>query len=208
MNSADLHAGATMTTLQKFNPARCAVLAMDLQESILGFLQDPSALLSTVRSVIDAVRQAGGQASYVRVGFLPADVGAFPEHSAMGARIRAAGPNMHADSPMTAVHRAVAPRPGDIVVRKTRVGAFSTTDLHRQLQAAAVDTLVLTGVHTSGVILSTVREAHDLDYRVIVLADGCADPDTQVHAFLVDRIFPKQASVCTAAALRGMLTGH
>lgn len=178
---------------------------MDFQKSILRFLGNSADLLSTVGGVIDVVRQSGGRAGFVRVGFMPAEVDSFPEHSAMGARIRAAGPHMHADSEMTAVHDAIRPHPGDIVVRKTRVGAFSTTDLHLQLKAAGIDTVVLTGVHTSGVVLSTVREAHDLDYQIIVLSDGCADPDSDVHQFLVGRVFPKHASVCTAADLRGLL---
>lgn len=193
--------------MDRVDPTRCTVLAMDVQKSILGFLPDPADLLSTIGGVIDAVRRGGGRAGYVRVGFLAAEVGLFPAHSAMGARVRAAGPNMHADSGMTAVHPAIEPQPGDVVVRKTRVGAFSTTDLHLQLKAASVETLVLTGVHTSGVVLSTAREAHDLDYRIIVLSDGCADPDPEVHAFLMGRIFPKQASVRTAAELCGMLRG-
>lgn len=95
---------------------------------------------------------------------------------------------------------------GDIVVRKTRVGSFSTTNLDLQLKSAGIDTLILTGVHTSGVILTTVREAHDLDYRVIVLSDACADPDPEIHEFLVTRILPKQALVCSSAALRRAMT--
>ena len=184
---------------------RCAVLAMDFQKSILAFLSEPSELLSRARDVCDTVRQRGGRVAFVRVGFFQQEVQAFPAHSAMGARIRAAGPNMHAESDMTAVHEALAPQPQDIVVRKTRVGAFSTTNLHMRLKASGIDTLVLTGVHTSGVVLTTVREAHDLDFRVIVLSDCCADPDPQVHDFLCGRIFPKQATVCTAAELHGSL---
>lgn len=180
---------------------------MDFQKSILGFLANPGGLLSIVGSVIDVVRQSGGHVAYVRVGFVPEEVASFPEHSAMGARVRAAGRNMHADSAMTAVHDAIRPQPGDLVVRKTRVGGFSTTDLHVRLKAAGVDTLVLTGVHTSGVVLSTLREAHDLDYRLIVLSDGCADPDPEAHDFLIGRLFPKHASVRTAADLRGLLCG-
>jgi nicotinamidase-related amidase len=186
--------------------ARCALLAMDFQQSILGFMPEPGPLLSTTRSAIDLVREAGGRVGYVRVAFRPEEVEAFPPHSAMGARVRASGSNMDADSPMTAIHGGIPPKSGDIVVRKTRVGAFSTTDLDLQLRNAGIDTLVLTGVHTSGVILTTVREAHDLDYRVIVLSDACADPDPEIHQFLVTRIFPKQATVCSAAALRAALT--
>ena len=62
-------------------------------------------------------------------------------------------------------------------MRKQRVGAFSTTDLHEQLQARGIDTLVLAGISTSGCVHSTVLDAFDRDYRVIVLSDACADPD-------------------------------
>ena len=171
----------------------------------MGSVQDPRSLLSNTSSVIAALRRVGGRAAYVRVAFWPLEVRAFPEHSAMGARVRAAGPNMHVDSSATAIDDSIAPHVGDIVVRKTRVGAFSTTSLDLQLRKANVDTLVLAGVHTSGVILSTVREAHDLDYRVIVLSDCCADPDVEVHDFLLGRIFPKQATVCTAVELSRVL---
>ena len=55
-------------------------------------------------------------------------------------------------------------------------------------------------------MLSTVIEAHDLDYRVFVLADGCADTDTEVHAFLLEKIFPRRAAVITLADLPGLLS--
>ena len=100
----------------------------------------------------------------------------------------------------------MAPAAGDVVVRKTRVGAFSTTDLHDQLQDMGIDTVVLAGISTSGVVLSTVIEAHDLDYRTIVLADGCADTDADVHAFLLERIFPRRADVIMLADLRALVS--
>ena len=83
-------------------------------------------------------------------------------------------------------------------MRKTRVGPFGTTDLHEQLQAKGIDTLILAGISTSGVVLSTVRDGHDRDYRLIVLSDLCADPEADVHEFLIERIFPRQAEVITS----------
>ena len=64
---------------------------------------------------------------------------------------------MGADSPATQIDERVAPAAGDIVVRKVRVGAFGTTDLDQQLRARGVDTLVLAGISTSGVTISTLR---------------------------------------------------
>ena len=87
-----------------------------------------------------------------------------------------------------------------------RVGAFSTTDLDAQLRGRGIDTLILAGISTSGVVLSTVRDASDRDYRVLVLADATADPDPGVHEFLIGRIFPRQADVITVGELEGLLS--
>lgn len=59
--------------------------------------------------------------------------------------------------------------------------------------------LVLCGIATSGVVLSTVREAADKDYRLTVLADLCADTDAEVHSVLIGKVFPRQARVTSAA---------
>ena len=121
----------------------------------------------------------------------------------MAATLARVGRTFDADAPATAVHERVAPEAGDIVVRKTRVGAFSTTDLDEQLRGRAITTLILAGISTSGVVLSTVPDAVDRDYRVFVLADASADPQPEVHEFLTERIFPRQAHVITTAQLRG-----
>lgn len=46
-------------------------------------------------------------------------------------------------------------------------------------------------------MLSTIREAFDKDYQQTVLSDACADTEEEVHQFLVQKIFPKQADVRT-----------
>jgi nicotinamidase-related amidase len=142
----------------------------------------------------------------VRVAFDDADFEAIPPTSRFADLVAQSGRTMHADSPATAVHESVAPEPGDLLVRKTRVGAFSTTDLDDQLRAHQVDTLILAGISTSGVVLSTVRDASDRDYRVFVLADASADPRPGVHEFLTEQIFPNQAQVITIADLDPLLS--
>jgi len=51
------------------------------------------------------------------------------------------------------------------------------------------------GYATSGVILSTVRYAADLDYNLYVVEDCCSDSDVDVHDFLINRILPRQADI-------------
>jgi nicotinamidase-related amidase len=112
---------------------------------------------------------------------------------------------MHKDDQSTAVHDEVAPQEGDIVVRKTRIGAFSTTDLEEQLQANGITTLVLAGFTTSGVVLSTLRDAIDRDYGVFVLSDGSADSQADVHTMLTEKVFPTHAHVVTAEEFVALL---
>ena len=62
------------------------------------------------------------------------------------------------------------------------------------------------GYATSGVVLSTVRAAAALDYRLVVVEDCCADQDADVHDFLTQRLFPRQAEVVTSGDVIQALT--
>jgi nicotinamidase-related amidase len=188
--------------LASIDPSRAALLVMDYQRGIIERLGEAGdTLVDAMASTLTAARELGVHVGYVRVAFTDDDIAAFPATSSMGARVGSMGLAMHDDSPATAVDERIAPQPGDIVVRKVRVGPFSTTDLAEQLLARGVDTLLLAGISTSGVVLSTVRDAADRDYRVVVVRDRCADPEPDVHEFLVERIFPRQATVVTSAEL-------
>jgi nicotinamidase-related amidase len=85
-------------------------------------------------------------------------------------------------------------------VTKLRVSAFAGSDLDVVLRADGIDTLVLTGIATSGVVLSTLRQAADLDYQLVVLEDGCLDADLEVHRVLMGKVFPRQAEVTSIDA--------
>ena len=194
-------------TLPRIDAGRTALLVMDYQAGILERLPYAEDLLALAAQTISRVRDHGGQICFVRVAFEDAEFDAIPETSMLHDRVTSARQAYHADSPGTAIHKRVAPQPGDIVVRKTRVGAFSTTDLDQQLRDRGIDTLILAGISTSGVVLSTVRDAHDRDYQVFVLGDLTADPDPEVHEFLTGRILPRQAHVITASDIDALLAG-
>lgn len=193
----------TTQAVEPIDPSNTALLIMDYQNGIIPMAPNPEELLASARQAIDLIRSHGATVGYVRVGFADAsEIG-----GSMGQRVGgvAALEHYHADHPNTQIHPAIAPDEGDIVVRKNRVGPFGSTDLHEQLQARGIDTLVLAGISTSGVVLSTVRDAHDRDYRLIVLADLCADRDPEVHEVLIGKVFPGQAEVISAAELNGLL---
>ena len=96
------------------------------------------------------------------------------------------------------IHPLVAPRFDEVVVTKHRVSAFSGTDLDMILRANGIETLLLAGIETGGVVLSTVRHGFDADYRIVVIDDCCSELDEEVHLTLMEKIFPRQAAVVTS----------
>jgi nicotinamidase-related amidase len=173
-----------------------ALLVMDVQQSIVDRIGDDADYLPRLRKAIDAASEAGVPVIYVVVGFRPG----FPEISTRNktfGAIRHAGALAEAD---LRIHPDIAPRAEDIVVTKKRVSAFAGSDLDLVLRAGEIDTLVLTGIATSGVVLSTVRQAADLDFALTVLSDGCLDTDPEVHHILTEKVFPRQADVTTIDA--------
>jgi nicotinamidase-related amidase len=195
----------TSESLDPISPATTALLVMDYQNGIISRVPKPGELLASARGVIQTVREHGGNVAYVRVAFADGDWDGVPETSHMAKRVKGYGDAFHVDSPNTQIPDEIAPQEGDIVVIKKRVGPFGSTDLHEQLQARGIDTLILAGISSSGVVLSTVRDAHDRDYRVVVLEDACADPDPEVHAFLMEKIFPHQVEVATVREFHSLL---
>jgi nicotinamidase-related amidase len=171
-----------------------ALLIMDVQQGVVERVSDPG-LLDRLAEALAAARTAGIPVVFVRVAFRPG----FPEASAANRTFSAlagtGGDRFGESSPATQIHGAVAPRPGEPIVVKKRVSAFTGSDLEVLLRSMNVSHLVLTGIATSGVVLSTLREAADRDYRLTVLADACADADEEVHRVLLGKVFPRQAAV-------------
>jgi nicotinamidase-related amidase len=89
---------------------------------------------------------------------------------------------------------------GELVVYKQRVGAFSENHLDLLLRSQGIDHLVLFGIATSGIVLSTIRRAFDMNYRCVVLKDACADRDEEVHRVLTEKVFARQGLVTTVDA--------
>ena len=169
---------------------------MDVQASIVDRVVGPAdELLAAIGRAIAAARASGILVVYVRVAFRSGN----PEVSAHN-RVFASlsGTAFAEDAPGTQIHPSVTPQPGDVVVTKKRVSAFAGSDLDMVLRAQSVTNLVLTGIATSGVVLSTLRQAADLDYGLTVLRDGCADGDPEVHRVLLEKVFPRQADVVSA----------
>jgi nicotinamidase-related amidase len=189
------------------DPARTALLVMDLQLDILAMVGAGAVALTTrTATVIDAARKSGVTVIYVVIGFRPG----YPEVSERNASFAAVkGTGRFVTTTAGAdIPPEIAPQDGDIVVVKHRVSAFYGTDLDQILRAKDIDTLLLCGVATSGIVLSTTRFAADADYRCAIVRDCCADRDDEVHRVLLDKVLARQATVITAADALAALSLH
>jgi nicotinamidase-related amidase len=171
---------------------------MDLQNGIVSlFAEKPEALLPFQQAVA-AARMNGVQVIYVRVA-LRAD---FPGVNPNNKTFFAAAQNgaMTDTDESTHIHSSVQPHKGEPIVTKRRVSAFTGSDLEVILHGRQIDNLILSGISTSGVVLSTLREAADKDFAIKVLSDACIDSDPEVHRVLTEKVFPRQADVMSTAA--------
>ena len=182
-----------------FEPAKSALMLMDFQNAIVGMVGEAApALLERAQKARAAAKAVGMAVMHVRVAFTDADYAAISERNKSFAAL---GKNrfLTDGSEPAAIHPALAPAADEEVFTKHRVGAFSTTNLAVRLSARGIDTLFLSGIATSGVVLSTLRDAADRDYRLCVIADVCADQDAEVHRVLTEKVFPRQADVIDLA---------
>ncbi len=185
--------------MEAFNISRTAILALDCQAGIVSvYAKPPEAFIEKAATALRAARQKGMQVIHVQVGFRPG----LPEISArnklFAAIINSPQHQEFFKGASGAIHSELGPETGDVVVTKHRVSPFTGTDLAMILRAKEIETIVLFGIATSGVVLSTLLDAADADYRVVVITDCCVDQDAELHDALLNRLFPRRAEVTTA----------
>jgi nicotinamidase-related amidase len=85
-----------------------------------------------------------------------------------------------------------------VIYKQQRYSAFSENSLNMILPARGIENLVFFGISTSGIVLSTLRQAFDLDYKCFIMKDACLDRDEEVHRVLTEKVLTALATVLTA----------
>jgi len=181
----------------KLDTKKTALLTLDMQKGILGFVPDAEKVIPVAAKAVDFVRKKQFLIIHVGLGFSQGHP-EIAEGETMFARVKQNNLFIRG-TPSAEFHAAIA-RPEELVVYKQRVGAFSENELHMILRSRRIENLVFFGISTSGIVLSTLRRAFDLDFQCIVLKDACFDPDSEVHRVLTEKVFPRQATVLTVDA--------
>jgi ureidoacrylate peracid hydrolase len=173
-----------------FDPARAAVLTIDLQNDFLhpkgaygraGQGSDAlRALPGKVRAVVDAVRKARGVYVSAQFTLVPGPGG----EPLIAPHLKALRPFLGKGDfcPGTFGHDLVADlAPADYTVEKVAYSAFHQTRLEYVLRAIGVEMLIVGGIVTNGGVASTVRDAHVRNIETILLGDGCGAFQPKVH---------------------------
>lgn len=177
-------------------PSNIALLTLDMQNGIFALLPDTETIVPAASKAVTFARAQGIPVIHVGLGFNSghpeiADGSPFAQVKQNNLYLRG--------TEATEFHSAIY-APGELVIYKQRISAFAHNELHTVLRSQGIGQLVLMGIATSGIVLSTVRQAFDLDYHCTVLADACADRDEEVHRVLMHKVFARQAKVLSVDA--------
>lgn len=170
-------------------PSRTAVIAVHMQHDIVtadgafgGFFAAQAAerdVIGQAGQLLEAARRSGATVVYTRVAWQPGypDLVANSPLLGMVAQFGA----LVEGSGKTEIVPQLTPQDGDIVLTHQRVGGFSASQLDVILRSRGIDTVLFAGVATNASVESTVRQASDLGYRTIVVADACSAADPGAH---------------------------
>ncbi len=146
---------------------RSALLVMDFHTAVVeNYAADQEKLLDSTCLAIAAAREASIPIIYIVVGFRSGFPEVSPRNPIFGGIKQSGGIPR-------AIHPRVAPLESDIVVTKHRISAFVGTDLELILRANDIHHLIICGIATSGVVLSTVRQASDMDFELTSCGIAC-----------------------------------
>jgi maleamate amidohydrolase len=174
---------------------------MHYQTDIVGlFPWVAPALLANTRALCDAARQKGVSVYFVKIHFSPG----YPEVSPLnknGQGIKQLG--LFVDDKISPELGMQSSEP---LINAHRASVFFGTDLQARLSAQGVDTLIMVGIASTGVMLSSVAYASDADFRLFTVKDCCYDPDQVVHEHLFSTAFDSRTTVLSLADALALLS--
>lgn len=205
-----LHAFETL------DPQRTALVVVDMQNSFVqqggGHAWVPAAASTcpAINETAQALRELGGQVVWILNTFTPESLQSWshfheelwrPEGVALRSRSMVRGSQGHA------LYADLRPAAGDLHVAKTRFSAFiqGSSDLHAQLQARGIDTLLVAGTATHVCCESTARDAMMLNYRTVMLSDACSALTPEQHEASLSNFLTNFGDVQTCEEAIGFL---
>jgi nicotinamidase-related amidase len=176
----------------KLDPPKTAILTLDLQTGVLAMGPGCDSVIPNAAKLAEFARTNGYLLIHVGLGFSQGHP-EIPNNGALFSMVKKN--NLFVRGASSAEFHKEIFQPGDLVVYKQRVGAFTQNDLDMILRCQGIENLVLFGIATSGIVLATVVQAFDRDFKLTVIEDACFDSDPEVHCVLMEKYIAKRGSV-------------
>ena len=169
-----------MIDLKTIDTRRAALLMMHFQADVFSVLADnlPADMLDRANALIRAWRGAGRPIVFANFA-LGSNYESVHENNMLTKNISKVE-LFREPTPVTGLEIAA----NDWRYSCPRASVFHGTKLDKDLRAQGIDTLVMAGIASSGVLFSSVGWASDADYRIYLVRDCCYDPDTLAHEAL------------------------
>lgn len=137
---------------------------------------DVQSELESALRIVDAAREAGILIIYTNVVYHPSGING-------GTFFKKAKPlhNMVQGNAMGEWPAGIAPADNELIISKQYPSAFFGTSLSSTLTAARVDTLIITGLTTSGCVRATCTDTCSYGFRPIIVSDACGDRHADPH---------------------------
>jgi ureidoacrylate peracid hydrolase len=206
--SGKLHA------FDRLDPAKTALIVIDMQnvwvkKGMPAYTPYCEAIVPNINRLAATMRAAGGSVWWVRAIYgddAPRTWSAYMEFAApefLGEMLEA----LTDGNEGAALWHGLDVQPGDKHVIKRRFSALiqGSSDLHERLQAADIDTLIITGTATNICCESTARDGFMLNYRTIVVSDANATVSDEAHNASLSALFNRFADVFTTEEIVGLL---
>ncbi len=182
----------------KIDPKRTAILSLDVQNDLVAITPGigENRVLENIAAVIRAGRRTGAAVIHITAS-VRSDFRDIPQDNPLWIGIRQARA-MIIGTLGAEIHPRVKPLKRELVLNKSCVDPFLTTNLGQALQNADANTLIVMGLWTNYVVEACARHASDMGFRVFVVRDCCASNSEENHAFAMDRILPTLSYVVGA----------
>ena len=206
--------GGRLHAIEQLDPARTALLVIDMQnvwvkEGMPAYTPYCQGIVPNINQLAAAMREAGGSVWWVRAIYgddAPRTWSAYMEFLApefLGDMLGA----LTEGAEGAALWHELDVRPADEHVIKRRFSALiqGASDLHDRLNAAGIDTVIITGTATNVCCESTARDAFMLNYRTIVVSDANATVSDEAHNASLNALFNRFADVFTTDEVTALL---
>ena len=200
---------------ERLNPKTTALIVFDMQKGQIN-VDDPqrqkwlkdSNIVANCVALVQTARQASVPIFYVKNNRRPDGSDQPDVITDQGMRQAAAAGRAGGGAPVAGAQEIIddlKPAPGDFVVDKIRMGAFSSTMLDTLLRTKRIENVVICGVRTTVGVATTVRDGRDLGYNMVLASNATGGVPPEDHQWMLEKIFPMFGRVRTVEQIQEML---